>query len=336
VSNSWGGGNGYFESQVDAWRKANIIPIFAAGNEGTGCNTIGYPGSKDNVIAVGAIDRNNNLGWFSSVGPGPNESQKPEISAPGVEITSASHRDDDSLTTMSGTSMACPHAAGLAALIMSKNRKIDYDGMKAILEGSASRQVNGQNRNCGNPPKSDSKDWPNYHFGYGKIDSVSALEKTTDGGDGDDGDDGDDGGNADGFKHGKTYRIDSVLDGRTLDLRWGHANDDQLVWMWDINDSCAQHWIANLESPGFRLQTKCGSENALKTLESKADNALVINQFQAFNRQKFTAESIGDGVYLIKNMENNLALQNRGRATQVASGPANRNDRAQQWKLVEV
>ena len=60
-------------------------------------------------MAVSAVDSANVRPWWSSSGP------KVEIAAPGVSITS--DKRGGGLTTMSGTSMACPHVSGVAALV---------------------------------------------------------------------------------------------------------------------------------------------------------------------------------------------------------------------------
>ena len=73
VTNSWGGGQAlrFYDSVIAAWRAADIIPIFAAGNDGPDCRTISSPGDHEDVITVGAIQQNvdDPLAPFSSVGP---------------------------------------------------------------------------------------------------------------------------------------------------------------------------------------------------------------------------------------------------------------------------
>lgn len=96
--------------------EAGILNIAAAGNEGNRRGTgdsVGYPAAYDSVVAVAATDINDVRAYFSSTGP------KVEISAPGVSIYST--LPNNSYATYSGTSMASPHVAGVAALVKYSN-----------------------------------------------------------------------------------------------------------------------------------------------------------------------------------------------------------------------
>lgn len=87
---------------------AGVIVIVAAGNEGPGPNTDGYPARYEGVISVAACDKNKAIANFSSRG------KSVWITAPGVNVRST--YPGGQYATMSGTSMACPGAAGVAAL----------------------------------------------------------------------------------------------------------------------------------------------------------------------------------------------------------------------------
>jgi len=185
ASNSWGGNQGsYFNAAIQAWREAGIIPVFAAGNDGQ-CDSIGYPGTHKDVITVGATEEDNSLAGFSSRGPGPAYEEgknKPEISAPGDEINSASHRGNG-YARMSGTSMACPHVAGMVALMLEKNPALKYDDILETIQENADQQnTRSAGETCGGrmwsfprTPRKADNEWPNWHFGYGIISAPEAV-----------------------------------------------------------------------------------------------------------------------------------------------------------------
>lgn len=118
VSNSWGGligGQTWFDNTIKLWNSMGIIGFFAIGNSGQfGCFTAGSPGDRPGVISVGSTDDKDVLSYFSSKGP-PLKSlltTVPTIAAPGSNIVSALFNTTDGYITLSGTSMATPHAAG--------------------------------------------------------------------------------------------------------------------------------------------------------------------------------------------------------------------------------
>jgi len=110
---------------VDNAVQAGVLVVVAAGNSGPSFYTLGSPGMARLALTVGAVDTSDQLARFSSRGPAPDTFQiKPEILAPGVAIRSTFPRglcagcDASGYRRFNGTSMASPHVAGAAALLL--------------------------------------------------------------------------------------------------------------------------------------------------------------------------------------------------------------------------
>ena len=116
TNNSYGSGKnpgGIVQAAFDNSAAAGILHIAAAGNSGNPRgkgNNVGWPARYDSVVAVAATDQNDNRARFSSTG------DQVELAAPGVDINST--KLGGGYIEFDGTSMASPHVAGAAALVI--------------------------------------------------------------------------------------------------------------------------------------------------------------------------------------------------------------------------
>ena len=168
INNSWGNSPGrddWYREMVTAWRDAGILPVFAAGNQGPDPKSVLNPGNYPESFAVGATGEDDTLATFSSRGPGPYEKNlKPDLSAPGDEIRSSAPENEYRLDK--GTSMAAPHVAGTAALLLSAGHQLSVDELETYLTETASPLTS-----------TVYPDSPNYGFGYGLLDASAAVRE---------------------------------------------------------------------------------------------------------------------------------------------------------------
>jgi subtilisin family serine protease len=126
-------GGGKYQIVNDAVQKlfaAGITPVVAAGNESTdSCSRT--PASTPNAITVGASTITDSRASFSNFG------DCVDVFAPGSNIVSNSHLDSSTPRTLSGTSMASPHVAGLAALYLGANRAASPSDVAVAIQAGA-------------------------------------------------------------------------------------------------------------------------------------------------------------------------------------------------------
>ena len=118
-----------FHDAIAAANDAGILVVVAAGNDATSGNNVQYPAAYDEVLAVAATDVNNEIGYFSSHG------YWVDIAAPGVSVLSTI--PNDGLDSFNGTSMAAPHVAAAAALVLANDPTLTNTDLRARLLATA-------------------------------------------------------------------------------------------------------------------------------------------------------------------------------------------------------
>ncbi|MBU0493763.1 MAG: S8 family peptidase [Chloroflexi bacterium] len=137
-------GNDALSQTCDAAVGRGVVMCVAAGNAGPGPQTVGSPGASRLSITVGATDDGDAVASFSSRGPTADGRTKPDVCFPGVGIiaprangTSMGHPIDSLYTEASGTSMATPHTAGTAALLLQAKPGLSPAQVKDLLQTTA-------------------------------------------------------------------------------------------------------------------------------------------------------------------------------------------------------
>ena len=153
VSMSWGSTT-YDQALNDACEAAwtaGCVLVGAAGNSGVESPDL-YPAGYSSVMAISATDSSDSLASFSNYG------DEIELAAPGVSIYSC--YKNGAYATMSGTSMACPHVSGVAALILAAHPSYTNSQVRQTLWDTA--------EDLG------ASGWDPY-YGYGLVDAEAAV-----------------------------------------------------------------------------------------------------------------------------------------------------------------
>ena len=165
-----------FEKAISLLRKAGIMVVVSAGNDGGSCETMNeIPVTVSGAFSIGATRSNDSIASFSSRGPAlilGKKQIKPDVSAPGVSVKSAF--PGRKYGSLSGTSMAGPHVAGLAALLFSANPSLigQVDKVEQIIRETSLPLYSSQV--CSNISGGS---YPNPVYGYGRVDALAAVKK---------------------------------------------------------------------------------------------------------------------------------------------------------------
>ena len=116
--------------------RSGIALFIAAGNSFSSAS-IGTPGSAEDVITVGALDKDSSISVYSSQGPTEEGRIKPNVAYVGSNVMSVAFNTGDQYTDMSGTSMATPGAAGVAALMLQANPDLSPFDVRNIMQETA-------------------------------------------------------------------------------------------------------------------------------------------------------------------------------------------------------
>ncbi len=174
-------GNSAWSRQMDMVVEAGIITTLSAGNEFggltvAGCNTIDSPGDARLPVTVASLDKDLGLAIYSSRGYTSDLRVKPDVATIGSNIMAPDAATQDGYTGKSGTSMATPLMAGIAALMVEANPDISPSEFKDIIGAhSIEREI----QLLDDPGFNDCsilESRPDNEFGYGQADPSAFVE----------------------------------------------------------------------------------------------------------------------------------------------------------------
>lgn len=126
ITNNSYGGKRSSRAMKEAIASSGALFVAAAGNQGKSRKVYPAGDDLDNIVSVAATDHNDELASFSNYG-----ADWVDLGAPGVDVLSTAR--NNGYEYMDGTSMAAPHVAGVAALLLADNPSLTIDELKATI-----------------------------------------------------------------------------------------------------------------------------------------------------------------------------------------------------------
>ena len=243
------------------YKNGNILLVAAAGNGGN--TSYNYPASYDSVVSVAAIDSRKRHASLSQ------RNNQVDIAAPGVSVRSTV--PGGRYANKSGTSMASPHVAGVAALVWSHFPQKSAREIREALEKSA--------EDLGAPGRDDL-------YGYGLVRADLALQYLQN--------QGGSGGNGSGPGQPSDFLsyTSGAFPSMCLDLSRSNAENMNDIWLYRCNGTPAQKW--KLDSNGF-LRSQVNPSKCLVPTgrASNGSNIVIYDCSDRFAHMKWSRDSRG-------------------------------------------
>ncbi|MBE6466897.1 S8 family serine peptidase [Denitrobacterium detoxificans] len=171
-----------FVNAMDAASAQGILSVGAAGNDGTDGPDVNYPSDYGTCLGVINVTRNTSTGVitrytssnYNTSSQTKGNSNK-NICAPGTTIYSTVYGSTSSYGYKSGTSMACPYVAGVAALLYARDDGLSVDRAKSVMYATATDLVYTNYNTNGSVRDNATAGWDPY-TGYGLVNAYHALQ----------------------------------------------------------------------------------------------------------------------------------------------------------------
>ena len=184
LSCSWGGGivSTYIENAIDSAKTygrngKGCVLVFASGNNYPYISNVAFPANYNDVIAVGAINKNGNIWNYSQRGSALSlVAPSGDVDLKGDVVTidrmgSNGYNSGNYMTNFGGTSAACPQVAGVAALILSVRPDLTQEQVRQVIESTCTKLPDYL---FVHNPSHSSGTWNN-EVGYGLVNAYAAV-----------------------------------------------------------------------------------------------------------------------------------------------------------------